>query len=118
MVDQADCSTRPEEQINRTEADPSPIAHPLNESVASLLSQLEFPAMDRNAGPSNSARVFAGRVNQNQTRPAELDENRKNISFRAALPILSELAENESFLSGVKKVRLSSSVESSNFIFR
>lgn len=116
MVDQPDCSTQPEERINRTEADPSPIAHPNNESVASLLSQLEFPAMDR---PSSSARVFAARVNQNQTRPAELDENRKNVSFRAALPILSELAERESFLSGVKKVGLSSSGgESSNVIFR
>jgi len=95
IVDQADASSQPlppEERPAGTEPSDR------NESVASLLSQLGLPAMNRSAGPTNLARV-------SETRPAELEENRRNVSFRAALPILSELAEHESFLSGVKKLR-------------
>ncbi len=103
MVDQPESSTqpeRPEERIKHSKTE-TELTDPNNESVASLLSQLEFPATSPSAGPSNSARI---RHRVNQTRPVELEENRRNISFRAALPILSELAEHEPFLSGLKKV--------------
>jgi len=101
----------PEERITHSKTE---LAVPNNVSVASLLSQLEFP-VGPSAGPSNSARVCAGR-DRNQTRPVELEleESRRNISFRAALPILSELAEHEPFLSGLKKVGPSSTM-GSNF---
>ena len=118
MVDQVDSESstqrQPEERINHTKTGKTELADPNNESVASLLSQLEFPVMSPSAGPSNSVRAFAGRDRVNQTRPVELEENRRNISFRAALPILSELAEHEPFLSGLKKVGSSSSVGRSN----
>jgi hypothetical protein len=100
IADQADPSSQPVERLNdsRPETEPS-LNRDNNDSVASLLSQLECSAnTNRNdAGPSNSAKGWARRA-------VELEENRRNISFRAALPILSELAEHGSFLSAVKKV--------------
>jgi len=116
MVDQVDpeSSTQPEaeERIKHSKTE-TELADPTNESVASLLSQLEFPATGSSAGPNNSASI---RHRVNQTRG--LEENRRNVSFRAALPILSELAEHEPFLSGLKKVGSSSSLGSSNGLCR
>lgn len=86
----------PESLLNdsrsETQSTPTSIDH-TNESVASLLSQLEFP-------PTFSAHVHIAPVNQTR----QVKQNPREISFRAALPILSELAENDSFLSDVKKV--------------
>lgn len=101
MANQADPSNQraPEERHQSSTADTeSSLIDNRNESVTSLLSQLELPAINA-ISPSNSARVPA-----HQSSPVELEESRKNISFRAALPILSDLAEHKSFLSGVKKV--------------
>ncbi len=68
-------------------------------SVSALLSQLT--PLSVNAGSSS---VQSHVVPENKR--SLVDEgNRRNLSFQAALPIISQIAEDKSFISAVRKVQ-------------
>ena len=74
----------------------------VNTSVASLLSQLKPLSVNVRANLSS----LSGRkhVNPPSHNPPSVREDRRKVSFREALPILSELADDASFVAAVRKV--------------
>lgn len=76
----------------------------VNTSVASLLSQLKPLSVNARANLSS----LSGQKHANpssQLNPSSVEEDRRKVSFREALPILSELADDAPFVAAVRKVR-------------
>jgi hypothetical protein len=71
-------------------------------SVSALLSQLT--PLSVNAGASSPS-VQSHVVPESKRSPVN-EGNRRNLSFPAALPIISQLAEDKSFISAVRKVQV------------